>query len=251
MYGLEVQKLGKAFVRDGQVRPVLQGVSLALEPGKTLAVVGESGSGKTTLVRLLAGLLAPDHGSVVLRDEAGEPVAAQAARTMLMFQEPRLLPWLTVRQNLALSSHGPLWPHGSEPRTRDRLIDQQLEFLGLRGWGDSFPSQLSGGMAQRVAIGRTLLPDPGLVLMDEPFGALDSLTRRRLQDELAGVLSARRQTMVLVTHDLGEALFLADRVAVLRRGCLVDLRENPRKGARSEEKDPLERGLLKSIGGIE
>jgi NitT/TauT family transport system ATP-binding protein len=186
----------------------LDRVSFDMTAQEFLAVVGPSGSGKTTLLRLLAGLLRPTHGEVFLE---GEAVHQPRRRTGFVFQQANLMPWRTVMANVGL----PLELEG-EPAGRARArAEEMLTLVGLQGFGDAFPHNLSGGMAQRVALARALVHDPDLLLLDEPFGSLDALTRERLAAELMRIWEARQVTVVLVTHSIPEAVMLADRVLVL------------------------------------
>lgn len=193
-------------VAGGEVRAV-DGADLEVPEGAIVTVVGASGSGKTTLVRLAAGLERPDAGRVWCRE---------TARLGVVFQQPRLLRSLTVEGNVLLG----LGPGRPDPAGRARAREV-LGLLGLHGFAQAWPDQLSGGLAQRVALGRALVRDPDLLLMDEPFSALDAPLRRRLQDELLAILAARAITVVFVTHDLAEAVYLGDRILVMRRGRIV------------------------------
>jgi len=186
---------------------VLAGVDLAVAAGEVVAVIGSSGCGKSTLLRQVAGLDAPDAGTVLL---GGTPVTPFDPRTAVAFQEPRLLPWRTLAQNVRLGV-----PRGT-PRAQARAqVATLLDLVGLTGSADLRPRQVSGGMAQRAALARALARRPGVLLLDEPFGALDALTRLRMQDLLLEVHAERPTTVLLVTHDVEEALYLADRVVLL------------------------------------
>ena len=206
-----IRAAGLRFGFGGE--PVVRDLDLRVDPGRICALLGPSGCGKTTLLRLLAGLLEPQAGTVS-RPEPGPGRVAVG----LVFQDPRLLPWLTVRQNInfALEAAGvprALWAERREPL---------LEKVGLSGAGDARPAALSGGMAQRAALVRTLALRPSCLLLDEPFGALDPMLREQLQEDLQGLLSgAERPSVVVVTHDIGEALVLGDEVLVLGSGCHV------------------------------
>lgn len=189
----------------GRLR-VLTDVSLRIEPGQFVALLGPSGCGKSTLLRLLAGLDRPSRGTVSadgVRIEGPDPHRA------LMFQDPTLFPWRTVEQNVALGPQA----RGTLAADRERVAEA-LELVGLQGFRDSYPAQLSGGMAQRAALARALVNRPRLFLLDEPLGKLDALTRATLQGEIARLWERDRFTAVLVTHDVDEALRLADRVVV-------------------------------------
>jgi NitT/TauT family transport system ATP-binding protein len=181
--------------------PVLEGVSLTLAPGQVLAITGPSGCGKTTLLHIAAGLLRPSQGSVT----------NTFTRSAYVFQEPRLLPWRTARQNLAFG----LKAMGVAPAERRAAAERLAARLGLEGALDRYPHQLSGGMRQRVALGRALAVDPDLILLDEPFGALDSARRKSMQDLLLGLLAERGAAALFVTHDLSEAERVGDELLVL------------------------------------
>ncbi len=184
----------------------LRDVTLRVGAGEVLTVVGGSGCGKSTLLRIVAGLERGDAGRV---EVGGAPVTGPGPDRGLVFQEHRLLPWLTVEENVAFGV-GHL-----APEERRRTVAEHLALVGLSAFARAYPHQLSGGMAQRVAIARALAPRPGVLLLDEPFGALDAFTRIQLQDELLRIWEAERTTLVLVTHDIDEAVFLGDRVVVL------------------------------------
>lgn len=195
---LEVVNLEKCY---GE-RRVLEGINLRLEPGELVGVLGESGGGKTTLLRLLAGLELPDAGGVRLLHGAGP------ARKRVMFQEDRLLPWLRVLDNVALGL----------PDSERIHAQRALEDVGLGDRGRDYPLQLSGGQKQRVALARALAHRPQFLLLDEPFGALDALTRGEMQELLEKLWLELKITTLLVTHDIEEALRLSNRVIVLKKG---------------------------------
>jgi ABC-type nitrate/sulfonate/bicarbonate transport system ATPase subunit len=188
---------------------VLDGLSLRASPGEIVAVLGPSGCGKSTILRLIGGLEAPTGGQVVIGDR---PVTTTDDRCSVVFQEPRLLPWRDVASNVALGADRRRG--GTDERARD-LIQRLLARVSLTDFARSYPHQLSGGMAQRVALARGLAAEPEVLLLDEPFAALDALTRMRMQDLLMEVWSDRKPTVVLVTHDVDEALYLADRIVIL------------------------------------
>jgi sulfonate transport system ATP-binding protein len=204
MVRLSLQRVAKSYSTGGRVIRAVDGIDFELGEGEVVTIVGPSGSGKTTLLRIAAGLEKPDSGEAHRRE---------GTRIGFVFQEPRLLYSLTVEGNVALGL-------GSRKAEREgaRRVGEVLELLGLSDFRRAYPAQLSGGIAQRVALGRALVRDPELLLMDEPFSALDAPLRRRLQDELLGILASRRTSLVFVTHDLVEALYLGDRVVAMRSG---------------------------------
>lgn len=209
-HGLEVRGLAKSFTIDGRMHPVLSGIDLSIEPGAFAAIVGESGSGKTTLLRIIAGLETADAGSVMF---GGREVRGVGGERGMVFQEPRLLPWLTVRRNVGLG----LELRGLPRPLIDGKVEEFLDLVGLRRFASVYPSQLSGGMAQRVGIARALATTPEILLLDEPLGALDAMTRLRMQRELERIWQEQGVTMIMVTHDLEEAVYLADEIVVLPR----------------------------------
>jgi NitT/TauT family transport system ATP-binding protein len=178
-------------------------VSFEVQPQEFVAVLGPSGSGKSTLLRVLAGLLPPSSGEVNV-------CGGRSARDGLVFQQANLMPWRNVLQNITL----PLELRGVAQAEAQRLGREWIEVIGLQGFEQAWPRELSGGMAQRVALARALIQDPDLLLLDEPFGALDALTRERLAEELLMLWQARRNTVLMVTHSISEALLLSDRVLV-------------------------------------
>ncbi|MFT4190997.1 MAG: ABC transporter ATP-binding protein [Comamonas sp.] len=206
---VEFAHVGKTFTVDGRAFEALRDISLRIAPGEFTAIVGASGCGKSTLLRLLVGLDRDYSGHI---HAGGQAVRGIGADRGIVFQEHRLFPWLTVRQNIALGII-------NEPLPADekaRRVDEQIALVGLKGFESALPHQLSGGMSQRVAIARGLVASPGILLLDEPFGALDALTRRQMQEELLRIRQKRQITTLLVTHDVEEAVFLADRVVVLQ-----------------------------------
>lgn len=205
---LEARGLGQVY-RSGQGDlPALENVSLQVRGGEFVAIVGPSGCGKSTLLRILGGLLLPTAGAVYLD---GQPLSSPQRQVAYVFQNVNLLPWRTVLRNVLL----PLEVAGTARAEALSRAENALALVGLHGYTDLYPRELSGGMAQRVAIARALVAEPELLLLDEPFGALDALSREQMNLELLRIWRARQVTAVMVTHDLQEAIFLADRVLVM------------------------------------
>lgn len=202
-----VEVTGVAKVYPGGLEAIAP-LDLTLEPGRTTALVGPSGCGKSTLLRMIAGLEQPTAGSVSIAGDRPETVAAQG-RLAVAFQDPSLLPWRTVRANIALALS-----LTRSPVNRD-AVDRLIALVGLEGFGGARPAALSGGMRQRAAIARALVTQPRLLLLDEPFGAVDELTRQDLVAELPPLWRERGTTAVLVTHSISEAVRIADRIVVM------------------------------------
>lgn len=203
---LIINNLTKTYEgRTGGV-PALQDVCLRVDRHEFISIIGASGCGKSTLLRIIAGLDDGYEGTVAV---GGRRIAGPGLDRGIVFQEPRLLPWLTVEENVAFALQT-----GSR-REKESLVAAHLEAVGLAGFAGAYPGELSGGMAQRVAIARALVNRPEILLLDEPFGALDALTRLKLQKELLGIWDKEQATMIMVTHDIEEAIFLGDRVIVM------------------------------------
>jgi NitT/TauT family transport system ATP-binding protein len=213
---IDVRRVSHQFALRGATLPVLQDINFSVEPGEFVALLGPSGCGKSTLLRLVAGLDKPAQGT--LHADGAEITGPDPSR-VVVFQDPTLYPWRTVRGNVGVGPEAQRrrrsWRRDAlHDQTQDR-IDAVLKLVGLGEFADAFPHQLSGGMAQRVALARALVNDPALLVLDEPFGKLDSLTRIRMQGELARLWQGAGFSVLLVTHDVEEALLLADRVIVL------------------------------------
>ena len=209
---LDIRGLGKRYAStqaSGGELQVLEGIDLHVPAGRFVSIVGTSGCGKSTLLRLILGLDAQYEGRILLD---GQPISGTGRERGIVFQDHRLFPWLTVEQNIAVGLRNSPF---SAKEKRD-LVAEHVALVGLEGFEKSWPHQISGGMAQRVAIARGLVNRPRVLLLDEPFGALDALTRSRLQNELQRIWQKERITMLLVTHDVEEAVFLGYRVVVMQ-----------------------------------
>jgi len=207
---LVVRDLKKSFPAPDDPlsrRPVLDGISFSLAAGELVSLVGPSGCGKSTLLRLIAGLDSADQGELLV---GPDPISAPNAERGLVFQDPNLFPWLTVRRNIqaGLVARGVLQQKKSE-------VDEFMRLVGLETFANVYPHHLSGGMAQRAALARALINHPKVLLLDEPLGALDAFTRMRMQDEVLRLWEARRTTMLLVTHDIDEAIYMSDRIMIM------------------------------------
>ena len=217
---LSVRGVQKIYKVDAGEIEAVRNLTFDLRPGELVCLVGPSGSGKTTLLKIIAGLMAPTSGEVVL---AGKKVTEPPKDMAVVFQEygRSLFPWMTVRGNVELPLKNARIPKGE----RNQLVDNALEAVGLHDVPTSYPWQLSGGMQQRVAIARSLAESPRLLLMDEPFGALDEMTRERMQNELVRICAETGAAVVFVTHSIPEAVFLSDRVFVMsaRPGRIKDV----------------------------
>src|SRR5213596_2017992 len=207
---LRVRDVTKTFPAPddtAQRRLALDCVSLTLAAGELSSLVGPSGCGKSTLLRLIAGLDSPDSGELLV---GSEPITSPNAERGLVFQDPNLFPWLTVRRNIQAG----LVARGVLREKRDE-VDQFMRLVGLEVFANAYPHHLSGGMAQRAALARALINHPKVLLLDEPLGALDAFTRMRMQDEVLRLWQARRTTMLLVTHDIDEAIYMSDRIMIM------------------------------------
>jgi NitT/TauT family transport system ATP-binding protein len=203
-----LQNLSVTFPNNDGGLEALENVSFSVYPQEFVCLLGPSGSGKSTLLRILAGLLQPDTGEAIFE---GEPLTGPRPGVGMVFQNANLMPWRNVVENIAL----PLELQHIPQDQSQTKAQEMIELVGLRGFENALPRDLSGGMAQRVAIARALVHDPDLLLLDEPFGSLDALTRERMRLELLRIWELRRKTVLMVTHSINEALFLADRVLVL------------------------------------
>jgi NitT/TauT family transport system ATP-binding protein len=245
---LVISDLTQEFTKDdGSVLMALDHISLEVDDKEFICILGPSGCGKTTLLRLIAGLDTGRSGSVVLD---GEEMRGPSPKIGFVFQEYSLFPWRNVRDNIAFGLEMQKKPRDE----RYRIAEQYLKLVGLTQFADSFPSELSGGMRQRVAVARALALDPVILLMDEPFGALDAQTRNMLQKELLEIWEKTRKTIIFITHSVDEAVYLSDRIFVLSprpgRVCRVVPIDLPRPRDRtSGEFATLRRDILDLISG--
>ncbi|MCL1931042.1 MAG: ABC transporter ATP-binding protein [Treponema sp.] len=216
---LVIQNLYKTFQVEDQSISVLENVNLTVSDGEFVVIVGHSGCGKSTLLKIIAGLEQKDPGGSVTYN--GQPVTDPGPERGMIFQEHRLMPWLTLEKNVTL---------GLDEKTKGekkRLADEYLKMVKLEDFKKAYPAQLSGGMSQRAAIARALVTGPQMLLLDEPFGALDALTKIEMQKEILKLRDEKKNTMIMVTHDIEEAVFFADRIVVMsdRPGRIRDIVE--------------------------
>jgi NitT/TauT family transport system ATP-binding protein len=241
---LEIKNVGKTYQMKGQPIEALRGAHLTVRKGEFICLIGASGCGKSTLLRMVAGFEKPSDGEVLMW---GTPVDGPGPSRGMVFQDYGLFPWLSVRDNIAFGPKSCGLAKSVVRETTERF----LELVGLQRFADAYPHQLSGGMKQRVAIARVLANDAEVVLMDEPFGALDAMTRERLQDELVEIWARTGLTVLFVTHAIDEAIFLGDRVVVMSPGPGRIEREYPISLARPRDFASPEfnehRGVLSSM----
>jgi len=207
---LQIEKLGKAYQAD---KPVFADVSFSVARGEFVCIIGHSGCGKTTILNVLAGL---DSASVGHAFMDGREIAGPSLERGVVFQSHALMPWLTVRQNIAFAVNSK-WPNWKSSEVNAH-VERHVDMVGLLPAIDKKPSQLSGGMKQRVGIARAFAIQPKMLLLDEPFGALDALTRGTIQDELMGIVRQTQQTVFMITHDVDEAILLSDRILLMSNG---------------------------------
>lgn len=207
---LEIKGLNKQYTSRGKSLSVLEDISLSIKPGEFVSIVGSSGCGKSTLLKLIIGLEDDYQGELLLD---GNRIAGTSLERGIVFQEHRLFPWLTVEQNINI---GLLNNTKLSEEEKRKSVHEHIELVGLKDFANAYPYQLSGGMSQRVAIARALVNRPEVLLLDEPFGALDAFTRAYLQQELQRIWEKEGITMILVTHDVEEAVYLGDRIVVMQ-----------------------------------
>jgi ABC-type nitrate/sulfonate/bicarbonate transport system ATPase subunit len=203
---LEIRHLNKRFNVDGKEVEILNDINLEIKKGEFITIVGHSGCGKSTLLKIIAGLVGYNDGEVIRN---GRPVKGPDTDCGMVFQEHRLLPWLKIKDNIGFGLKK------SDKQKWNESVQKQIELVKLNGFENAYPSQLSGGMSQRAAIARGLVSNPDILLLDEPLGALDALTRVQMQKEILRIWKEEGTTMIMVTHDIDEAIYLANRVIVM------------------------------------
>jgi ABC-type nitrate/sulfonate/bicarbonate transport system ATPase subunit len=239
-----VQNVSKNFISDETVLPVVDDISIAVESGKFLAIIGPSGCGKSTLMKILAGFERPDIGVVTID---GKPHDRPDPNAIMISQHGSVFPWMSVQRNLMFGLGG------NDDAKNAELADHYAELVGLKGFENSYPHELSGGMLKRVELARALVMKPDILYMDEPFSALDALTNLRMRKELLRILEKERHTVVLITHDVEEAIHLADRIIVLsQRPTSIQASfdvpfAHPRKLS-SPEAQKLKEAILRELG---
>jgi NitT/TauT family transport system ATP-binding protein len=215
--GLILKDISKSFARTdtNEITNALTNVNLDIKKGEFISIVGPSGCGKSTILRIIAGLIVPTTGSITLNDEVVEGTSANRG---MAFQKPTLFPWLTVEDNISFG------PRMQKNDVNASEVERMIDLIGLRDFKKSYPHQLSGGMAQRVALVRTMINKPEVFLLDEPLGALDAFTRMNMQDELISMWQENKNIMIMVTHDVDEAIYMGNRVIVMapRPGRIVE-----------------------------
>jgi NitT/TauT family transport system ATP-binding protein/sulfonate transport system ATP-binding protein len=216
---LEIKGVNRIYKEEENLVNALSNINLSVQKGEFISIIGSSGCGKTTLLRLIAGIDQPQSGELLLN---GEKITEPSPRRGYVFQQGGLFPWLTVEQNIAFGLKA-----RHVYKQNKHKVAEYISLIGLDGFEKSYPHQISGGMAQRVAIARALINDPELLLLDEPMGALDSFTRAEIQDKLLELRKSNNATMILVTHDVDEAIYLSDRIVIMtpRPGKISEIME--------------------------
>lgn len=203
---LKIEHLNKSFDVDKEKIPILKDINLDIKEGEFITIVGHSGCGKSTLLKIIAGLVEFDEGQVIRN---GKPVEGPGTDCGMVFQEHRLLPWLKIKDNVGFGLDG------LPKEEKEALVQKHINLVKLQGFENAYPKQLSGGMSQRAAIARGLAANPSILLLDEPFGALDALTRIQMQKEILRIWKEEKTTMIMVTHDIDEAIYLGKRIVVM------------------------------------
>ncbi|MGN0353254.1 MAG: ABC transporter ATP-binding protein [Roseburia sp.] len=214
---LKIENLNKKYGIKGSEVTALDNLSLDIEQGEFISIVGPSGCGKSTLLRMITSLENITSGSIKIDDE---PIDGPSEKISMIYQESRLYPWLSVEKNIEF-----VLPGNMKSKEKKKLVDEHIELVGLSDFHKALPNQLSGGMKQRVSIARALVTKPEILLLDEPFGALDAFTKMKLQNEVLRIWKEQKNTMILVTHDIDEAIFLSNRIVIMseRPGRIKDI----------------------------
>jgi sulfonate transport system ATP-binding protein len=203
---LNINGLSKSYTVNNEQIDIIKNINLNITEGEFISIVGYSGCGKSTLLKIIAGLVSYDIGSVKLN---GQEIRQPSTDVGMVFQDHRLLPWLTIKDNIAFGLYD------MDKYEKEKIVMEHIQLVGLKGFENVYPHQLSGGMAQRAAIARALVHKPKVLLLDEPFGALDALTRIQMQKEILKIWNKEKTTMILVTHDIDEAIYLGDKVVIM------------------------------------
>ena len=203
---IEIENVSKIYRKDEGERKILNNINLSINCGEFVTIVGKSGCGKSTLLKIISGMTETSEGEVRIK---GEKARKYNENCSIVFQESRLFPWLKIRENINIGLKN------LSKREKDAKADEYMKLVGLKGYENSYPKELSGGMSQRAAIARGLIMDSDIILLDEPFGALDAMTKINMQEEVLKIRKEKKKTMILVTHDIEEAVYLGDRVIVL------------------------------------
>ena len=233
---IQIRNLTKKYKIDGRDFKALNDINLKIDKGSFITIVGKSGCGKSTLLRIIAGLEEATEGKIIGREKI---------KSSLVFQETRLMPWLTIEENILF----PLKKRKEKFKSVEK-VKEHLDLLGLNEFKDAYPNQISGGMAQRTALGRALVYDSDLILMDEPLGSLDAFNRYKLQQELQNIFSENNKTVIFVTHDIDEAIFLGDRVLIMESGSITEefsLEQELNVSINKEKKLELKEKILAEI----
>jgi hypothetical protein len=213
---IDIKNVSKKYVNKNTEISVLNNINLGIEKGEFITIVGKSGCGKSTLLKMISGMIEVSEGEIIINNET---VKGSRAECSIVFQDARLLPWMKIKENVSLGLEN------NNFEEKKKIIDEYIELVGLKGFENMYPKQLSGGMAQRAAIARGLAVNSEILLFDEPFGALDAMTKIQMQEEVKKIKKEKNKTMILVTHDIEEAVYLGDRVVVMseRPGKIRDI----------------------------
>ncbi|MGX2987474.1 ABC transporter ATP-binding protein [Ursidibacter sp. B-7004-1] len=227
---IEIKNISKIYQKESGDIPVLNNINLTINKGEFVTIVGHSGCGKSTLLKMIAGMIPADSGDIKIK---GKSITESQGNCSMVFQEPRLFPWLKIYENVGIGLN-----HLSKSERENKSYDY-LKLVGLSGFENAYPKELSGGMAQRAAIARGLVMNTDILLFDEPFGALDAMTKIQMQEEVLRIRQEEQKTMILVTHDIEEAVYLGDRVVVLssRPGQIKDIVSVKIEGIKDRTKD--------------